>query len=96
MNHLTLVTRNFDEDNDAWALAVMTYECLHGYHNYPWKFENYSDLLQKIYNANIQFSRKVSKDMSEFLAKVLNSGNKLSIMDLYKEPFIKMCIQRRK
>jgi len=38
MNHLTLVTRTYDVNNDVWALAVLVYECLHGYHNYPWKF----------------------------------------------------------
>jgi len=61
MHHLTLLTKIYDENNDLWSLAVTVYELLHGYHNFPWKFENFSDLLQKIYENNIQYSRKVSK-----------------------------------
>ena len=74
----------------------MVYECFHGYHNYPWKFENYPDLLQKIYDLNIQYSSKVSKDMIEFLNRLLNPKSKLTVKDLYNDPFVKACIQRRK
>lgn len=49
MHHLTLLTKIYDDNNDLWSLAVMVYELLHGYHVFPWKFENFSDLLQKIY-----------------------------------------------
>lgn len=69
-------------------MAVMVYECLHGYHNFPWKFDNYTDLLQKISDYNIQFSSRVSKEMRDFLNKLFNPSSKMTVLDVFKDPFI--------
>jgi len=98
MNHLTLVTRQYDPNNDAWALGVLVYECLHGYHTYPWKFESYSDLLQQILDPKpIPITnKKVSKEMCDFLNRVLNPKNNVGVMELFDDGFVRRCVEKRR
>jgi serine/threonine protein kinase len=37
----TLLTKKYSHRNDIWGIGVIAYECLHGYHCYPWKFESF-------------------------------------------------------
>ena len=84
-----LLGENYNEKSDLWNLGVIIY--ILNFKEYPFKGDNENDILNQIYQAEINIKRTENPNLDNLIKQLLNvnKGERLNWDQYFNHPFFK-------